>query len=207
MSIEPGDFISVVVEHQITGSSNALMVFSYLVEDGAASDNADIMADWEDWVTNAWHALWDSIAAESATIVKVAVDRVTQGGLVLENIGESGLDLPGAVASTINAAADAAFLYASTSRPKTRGRKFVPGLADAHFAGGYLSGSALAVMAGLLIEYLTGVIGNTTGVRYQPGVRSNPASPGTPSWQPFTGTGVTTDRPGYQRRRAPGVGS
>lgn len=207
MSIEVGDLLSVVVEHQITGSSNALMVFSYQVVDGATSDNSEVLDDFVDWVTNTWHALWDAIAADTATIVKVAVDRVTQGGLVLENIGESSLDLPGAVASNINAAADAAFLYASTARPKTRGRKFVPGLADAHFASGYLSGSALAVMGGLLIEYLAPVIGATSGVRYEPGVRSNPAPPASATWQPFTGTGVTTDRPCYQRRRAPGVGS
>lgn len=207
MTVSNGDLLSVVLTHDIIGSSEAQLHFSFQVASEGSSENADVLADFEDWATNVWHPIWENIGVADGEIANLLVDVVDLQGLVLENVGTETLGLVGLASGGINAAADSGLLYASTDRPKTRGRKFIPGISDASFTGGFLTGSAVSNLLLLLLEYLTDIEGTTTGNIYEPGVRSNPNAPDTPSWQQFNSSGVVNDNPSYQRRRAPKSGS
>lgn len=196
-----GDIIRLAVEYSLPAASQALNVF-YLRILGSASD-ADVLDDLEDWVTNDWGSNWQNLGCSLASIIGFASDIVDFEGHVLTNIGSRTLALAGTVVTDPTSAGDAAYMKADTATPKTRGSKYIPGLAEDNVDVGILDATALGEIAVLFANYFLPFVGAASSVGYEPGVPSRTLL----TWNPFTGAGSFTDIIAYQRRRKLGVGS
>lgn len=203
--MEPGEILRLVIYHIISGSGLAELVFHYILDEGGPDDD-EILDAFEDWVVNQWGAEWDDTATVDAEIVQFACDVVDVEGLVQRNIGARTVSVQGTVTGEAGPAGAAGFMYAPTTRPKTRGRKFVPGMALSGYTNGFFNGTYLANLLVMLALYLDTVV--TAGnARFNPGVRSVPKEElGDPQFLEFGEAGVATDNPAYQRRRRPGTG-
>jgi hypothetical protein len=198
---DANDIIRLAVEYGLPAASQALNVF-YLRILGGASDS-DVLDDLEEWVTNEWGANWQDLACSLSSIIGFAADVVDFEGHVLANIGSRTLALAGTVVTDPTSAGDAAYLKADTATPKTRGSKYIPGLAEDNVDVGILDATALGELAVLFADYFLPFVGLFSSVSYEPGVPSRVLL----SWHPFTGGGSFTDIIAYQRRRKLGVGS
>lgn len=87
-----------------------------------------------------------------------------------------------------------------TNQLKTRGRKFIPGLAEVQTTGGLFSGSVLTQAAAYAAAIAAGFIGGVSGVPSIFGVVDKLGM-----FKTFTG-GIVSTVPAYQRRRKQGVG-
>ena len=92
-------------------------------------------------------------------------------------------------------------MIGSTYRPKTRGRKFIPGCVETMADGSYLVTSAVTALVGAVSYYISEVVVSGTNV-LRPGVPRQ----GVDSFRPFL-EGAANIILGTQRRRTPGVGS
>lgn len=198
---DPNDIIRLAIEYALPAASQALNVF-YLRILGSASD-ADVLDDLDDWVQNDWGSNWQNLACDLASIIGFAADVVDFEGHVLANIGSRTLSLPGTVVTDPTSAGDAAYMKADTATPKTRGSKYIPGLAEDNVDVGVLDATALGEIAVLFANYFLPFVGAISSTSYEPGVPSRTLL----SWHPFTGGGTFTDIIAYQRRRKLGVGS
>lgn len=198
---DANDIIRLAVEYGLPAASQALNVF-YLRILGGASDT-DVLDDLEEWVTNEWGANWQDLACSLSSIIGFAADIVDFEGHVLANIGSRTLALAGTVVTDPTSAGDAAYMKADTAVPKTRGSKYIPGLAEDNVDVGILDATALGELAVLFADYFLPFVGLFSSVGYEPGVPSRTLL----SWNPFTGGGSFTDIIAYQRRRKVGVGS
>jgi hypothetical protein len=92
-------------------------------------------------------------------------------------------------------------MVANTLRPKTRGRKFLPGFCEDAQQNSYLQTPAMTALGNALAYYLADltVAGSD---RLSPGVPST----ATGTFQEFS-NGVANDKLGTQRRRTPGIGA
>lgn len=196
-----GDIIRLVIEYGLPAASAALNVL-YFRLGGDASDG-DVLDDLDDWVTEVWGADWSAFGALTAAIIGMAVDVVDFEGHVLANIGSGTLNIPGTVDTDPTSAGDAAYMKADTAVPKTRGSKYLPGLAEDNVDAGILDATILGELAIMAIDYMAAFVGAFSSVLYQPGVPSRTLL----TFNPFTGSGTFTDIIAYQRRRKLGVGS
>ena len=191
----------VVISYGLPAASAALNVL-YARLTGATSDE-NVLDDWSDWLTNVWGVDWSAFGATTASIIGLAVDVVDFEGHVLANIGSETFSIPGTVATDPTSAGDAAYMKADTAIPKTRGSKYVPGLAEDNVDAGVLDVTILGELAILLVDYLTNYTGVASGKVWEMGVPSRTLL----AFQPFTGGGTFTDIIAYQRRRKLNVGS
>lgn len=197
-----GELLRVVVEYLLPGASQALNIFNYLIDDGNP-DDADVLADFLDWVENVWGVDWADLAQDVASIVGVTIDVVSAAGLVIRNIGGDSLAVPGGVGGEVGAAAISGYILAYTEFPKSRGSKYIPGLGEGNMTEGVLTTESLGDLVLLLDEYVATVVGVTAGARYTPGVVRRVQE----EFAPFLIAGSVTNVPAYQRRRKPNSGS
>lgn len=195
------DIIRVAIEYGLPAASQALNVLYFRLLDSIS--DSDVMDDLDDWVANVWGADWAAFGASTASIIGFAVDVVDFEGHVLSNIGSNTLSIPGTVVTDPTSAGDAAYMNAGTATPKTRGSKYLPGLAEDNVDAGILDATILGELAIMLVDYLAGFLGSTSLAAYQAGVPSRTLL----AWRPFNGSGTFTDIIAYQRRRKLGVGS
>jgi hypothetical protein len=198
-----GEIMRVDVEYSVPGSSQVLNVFHWRIEDSVPDD--EVLEDWEVWVTNEWGPAWADTAASSASIIAVAVRVMSSDGTVVRVVGASNLTpIDGDLGGEVQAAHVAGHIHAPTLLPRSRGRKFIPGIAESVLgAGGIFQTSVLTnyvVLGGL---WTTQYAGEISSADYTPGLLRIAAT----SFQPFLGTVGFTDRPRSQRRRMGDVGA
>lgn len=201
MTVQVGDILRVALEYSLPNSSQALNVFTYIVDE-FTGENADCVADFQEFFEDTWGPAWDNIGSGSADIIGFAIDVLNTNGTVGENVGAASLAIPGTVGNEISASAVSAYLLAQTDIPKTRGSKYVPGLTEAHVADGVINGTGLALITDLLLMYLDPLV-PTSGNKYLPGVLARTLA----QFVPFNASGSLTNVPAYQRRRKSNVGS
>lgn len=202
MGLSNGDIIRVVIEYSLPNSSQALNVLYFELQEFLGT-NADCVQDFVDFVTDEWHDQWKDAAAALASIIGVTVDKMNLDGTVAENVGSSTLDLDGTLGSEITASAVSGYIMANTAQPKTRGSKYVPGLAESMLTESVWGATAMAKLIALSIIYMLQYTNPNTGNEYNPGVLSR----ATDTFITFNETSETSDVPAYQRRRKPNVGS
>ena len=195
------EIIRLDVKYNDVAGGEALNVFFFRVLVAILSD-PEVLQALVDWITNDWATTWDSLAGTSSELTSVEVSVVNPDGTTNRTIGSQNINHAGSVAGASTPGGVAGYLQANTAIPKTRGRKFVPFLADNSVTAGYLASGALGPMAALLTDYLTNVPYNTVDV-LGPGVLSRTLL----QFVPFNNSGTYTDVPAYQRRRKPGVGT
>jgi hypothetical protein len=93
-------------------------------------------------------------------------------------------------------------MQADTAFPRTKGRKYVPGIPEGQVVDGLIIAGQLVNLALLLAEYVGVIPAGVTAV-LTPGVISRV----TETFRPFLAAGSITDIPAYQRRRKPNVGA
>lgn len=188
------DIIKLVVGYSQPNASAILNVFYWLVTN--AADDGDVLIDMVDWVETIWGADWDDEAPDSCSIVSVGVDIVSALGTVVKNLGNEVVAIAGLQSDEPLPPSNALSIFADTALPKTRGRKFVPCIADGSITSGVVNATGLAWLATLLADYVSDY--SATG-DYQPGVLSVPGE----AFVPFvTAGGFDTIVDMQSRRRA-----
>jgi hypothetical protein len=198
---DTNDIIRVAIEYGLPAASQALSVLYFRILDSAS--DSDVMDDINDWITGVWGLDWQAFGASTASIIGFTADVVDFEGHVLSNIGSDTLALAGTVVTDPTSAGDAAYMKADTDFPKTRGSKYLPGIAEDNVDAGILDATILGELAIMLVDYIAGFLGAYSLAAYQSGVPSRTLL----QWCPFSGGGTFTDIIAYQRRRKLGVGS
>jgi hypothetical protein len=196
-----GEIIRAAVLYDIANASEAQNVFTWVLTGGNETD-ANVVSYLSSWFTNSWGDKWADLASQDNNIVGLIIDVINADGTVKRSLGTETLAVQGTVAGTTDSAAVSGFMYNNTERPKTRGRKFVPGLADSVVQGGAIQPLPLADLALLAILWLQDVA-LTGGASLSPGVLSTVDA----LFYLFSAVVAITDIPAYQRRRKPNVGS
>jgi len=206
MPVHQGDVLRVAARCKRGDEADVVNVF-YL--ESSQTDpslaNEDVLNAISAWLTNAYNDIESYIPSDQNPI-DIRVDKVgLVSGLikVLENVGTTtwgatfdpsgtGEGLPRGVA---------ALVFLLTSVGKVFGRKYVGTLTEAASAGDSLVTGAITALGSWLTKMLTPVsVG--AGNDLFPGILSTR----TLGFERFVG-GRVRGRVGYQRRRAPGVGS
>lgn len=203
MAVNAGDIVRLTVFYSAANMSQAQSVF-FFEYDGATIANTAVADALGDWVETDWHGQWSDLASNEVTIDAWQAQVVSNLGEILINLGsDAGLALAGDVISDNDAAAVSAFMQANTIKPKQKGRKYVPGIADTRIENGLINTVTLAQLALLLDVYVSAIDVLAGTGTLQPGVLSKVLL----AFEPFLLSGYVTDVPAYQRRRKPNVGS
>jgi len=197
-----GEIVRTTLFHTLQGSSVAEMVFTHEVTAADPTDSAllDVM---EAFFSTVWYPDWSDIASAECTLVSGGVQILNGDGTVDRDIGTFLINDVGDVLTDNAAAGVAGFFYAPTTLLKARGRKFVPGIAQARIENGVLNATTLAQLIVLAEDYLEPILEISSFASMIPGVLSRV----TEAFVPFLDSVSVTDVPAYQRRRKPGVGS
>jgi len=195
-----GEIARAVLNYDGEGVSAVQNVFYWDLSLLAQSD-AVVLTAIADWAELTWGPVWAAGADVNTLLTSVAVDIVTTAGLVDRNLGSASFTVPGTDTGETNPAACSGYLQANTGTPKTRGRKFLYGAGNGDIVRGLWGATYLAELALALTEYLTLIdIGGVSNLN--PGVIATVLA----VFKQFSGSGVVTNVPAYQRRRKPGVG-
>nr|CRY96655.1 hypothetical protein [uncultured prokaryote] len=196
-----GEILKVVMDYNMPGASADLLnIFYFLL--GNDVDDDDLNSDVLDWATDEWAAKWREFHSNTASVNRIDNYIVDLAGLTVRVLGGSTVGVTGIVSAAATAAGVNASMYAPTARPKSRGRKYVPGVSQASVQGGLLDALYIAKFAELALIYATPYIG-ALGSELAPGVISTVAGI---FLEFLIGVGFD-DVPDYQRRRKPNVGS
>lgn len=196
-----GEIARVAASYTVPGSSQVLNVFYWRL-DGSSVSDASVLTALDTWFTDVWANAWAVAASEEAMLDTIDADVVAVDGTVTRNIGSIGIGVPGDVTTTdTNPAAVAGYIKANTSFPKSRGSKYVPGLTEGGTVDGLWTSTVTSVLLDLLVEWLTPIEVGASDLT--PGIIRRVAQ----TFQPFSGSGSTSDVPAYQRRRKPNSGS
>lgn len=192
--------VKVTVEYSQPGASvpNNVFFFENATENGYAAIDEAVA----EWVEDEWAAAWKEISTSTCELVSYVASEVDVTGVVLGFIGSALIGTSGLGAADVAAAAVSAVIHAATDRPKSRGRKFIPGLDSDLIDSGLFDASLLGDLAVLLVKYFSG-FESSGGVELNPGVLSTVAG----AFLEFNGSGGFDDIPDYQTRRRPDRGS
>ena len=196
-----GDIIRCALTYASPGASDQKNVFWYEVQDMGIGNPA-MLQELADFFTNVWHPTWENIAADTSQMVDISVDIMNPDGTVKVNVGVEPLGLLGDEATGVLPPADSGYLLAQTALPKSRGSKYVPGIAEGSIADGEFTNTALAFLLVMALEYILPVTTGVGAVLF-PGILSRAAQ----VFVEFLPESSSTDIVGYQRRRKPNVGS
>lgn len=205
MTTQDNEILHAVANFLMPDNAVALMVFHFLTDFTSAQDDNDVCAAIEDYVEDMLTSLLTHIASAITMQLDYVHEMVWNGTKGLWEVNR----LVGTVepASTFTGPSEqlpwqnAAVLTANTARPKTRGRKFIPGMTEGGTAGdSEWTSTVLTNLATALANYLadeTISAGNDLIVGVPSTVDGN--------FYPFT-DGEVNEIVGSQRRRKPGVG-
>lgn len=194
------EYLKVVAEYTVQGSSVPNNVFFFQLPDGESDEK--ILSAVDEWIADEWIEEWATIASTLAELTQVTVSKVDLFLQVTEALGTSVIQETGGSLQTTLSAAVSACIYAGTERPKSRGRKFIPGLSEEFITNGLLTPGVLGDLAVLLLAYYTPWT-STQGLLMIPGVISTVTN----TFLAFNQTGGYDDIPDYQTRRRPDRGS
>ena len=189
-----GDILNVVAKFTLLGQT-VMNVYDLFVGEDAA--NSELLEDVEAWLSEAYNNLAVSFVTgfEPLTIKVTNVTTDTDLGETNfldftggENVGDP---LPPGVALLVTF---------PTNTLRSRGRKFLPGLAEVQTADGLFSGSVLTQAALYAVDIASPFLGASSGSALIAGVRTAAGL-----FRAFNGGSVSTV-PAYQRRRKQGVG-
>lgn len=202
--IEPGDFLRGVVEMVYDDGSIAQNVFTWRAAFDAAQDFSVVLPLIAEYIED----MYDLIGPElKSTILwnPFILYRMVWNALLSQwEVG----DVVGEyiITPTTTGTADAfpnqiaPVITAGTDRPKSRGRKFIPGCVETIADGSDLIASAITDFTNFAVEYADKIL-IATGNNMVPGVLRT----GVQEFLPFT-FALVNSVVGTQRRRKPGVG-
>lgn len=205
MAVSTDTVLRAVAEFVLADGTLAQMVFHFLSEFVAnQSDStvtASIVSYIEDILTDVATYIDNGVTTNPMETSEVEWDAVNSKWEVTRVLPQDTITWPGTAAGDILPNQIAPVLLASTYRPKTRGRKFIPAFAEAATQGSTLVAGALTALGNAVNDYIADetISANNDLIV---GVPSNV----TGEFHEFA-NGDVTDIVGSQRRRKPGVGA
>lgn len=205
-----GDIYKVVVSIDLPSLVIAQNVYAWELSDPTPDSptNTNVMNALDGKLT----AMYNDIAAQVADDVLVDVfdaDKVEWNAVdkyweTVESLGQQPLAVAGTNVDDAAPHGCAGVVTADTSWPKTRARKFFPGIAEGAFTDSILDGATLTALSALIVEWLADIIvvGNADLIPVVLAVSGS--QEGTALRLLAAAAGAIV---GYQRRRKPGVGS
>lgn len=200
MTVNINEIVRLTLEYSQPASSIPMNVFCFSMQT-AAIDESEVVDTLEDWATTLFGPAWAALAGSACTMDTGQVAVINNDGTVNRNIGSFTIAQSGSQGTEIAPAANAGYLLAYTAVPKTRGSKYLPGVAEGILSNGELTVAAQASLSACLILYLA-TINTTSGGKLVPGVLSRTAA----AFRAFNTSGIIESIPAYQRRRKPSVG-
>lgn len=202
MTVSVGDFLKVVATLVWLDGNIAQNVFAVAITGtGGPYDNEDILDDALDWVEDMYAELVahlsDEIDGSQIQVYKYdpVDDDFDEVGTTAWVFNPTGVDdqMPRGVAG---------LLTTQTVDPDVQGKKYVPGLTEAHLNDGLLSATMVTKLAAFGVVWLAPFVGATSGADFDPGVWS----PTNRTIYDASGSFTIPTIPAYQRRRKRGVG-
>lgn len=202
MSITTGDIVRIVASCLFTDGNVAQMVFNAVITGaGGPWDDLDIVADSVTWMNAVMAHLTTKVTEtlDGNEIIVYVYDPIDDDW---DEVGSDsfpwnpssvGDALPRAVSGLVNC---------KTTDPDVNGKKYVPGLTESASTDGSWIAGTITALADFADEWLTPLVGFTSGADWTPGVWS----PTRTSFLMATGAHVIPIEPAYQRRRKRGIG-
>lgn len=205
MAVSDGQVLKAAVEMVLADGTIAQNVFHFICNFVTDQDASDILDAIEQYVEDIYQSI-QGYLDNSLTMNPMLVDKIEWNATeqIWEVVGFLGSRTPSiTVTSTDDPLPNqmAGVLVANTLRPKSRGRKFFPGLVETAATHGDLIAAALTAFTTALNHYLADET-VTSGNVLSPGVPREAAG----TFLEFT-VGVVNSILGTQRRRKPGVGA
>ena len=165
MTVSHEDILRVTLVWDLPGTVVGNNVFYWKFDDPQADEPTDsaiitsLVTKVSAMVTDIQSHLSTDITADDIEVDKIAwnVDKWE----VTENIGEGLIDITGTNTTDAIPHGVAALVTAKTAKPKTRARKFFPGIAENEVTDSTLSSTLLASLANLAAEWLSEVAPST----------------------------------------------
>lgn len=208
MAVTDGDVMRCTVSITLPNAVVAQNVYYYQLDDefGVAPSNAAIGAAIDTQLTNLYQAI-EAVMVTGAEATHVEIDKIVWDGAgweTVENLDQRLIGVSGTEVTDMVPHGVAPVITAGTSRPQTRARKFIAGVAEDLMTDSDLGGTALAALADFAAEWISSYVVSGTADIVPVVVGQSGASAGLVylliNW-------VVRSIVGYQRRRKPGVGS
>jgi len=198
--ITNNDIVRLVLTWLLNSETVVQQVWHYIKDAGSDQDPADVLDDmltehdqhWiahvQDHVTDDLEGvegelfLWDSVAGE------------------FNQVATAAHTMDGAAVGDRYAPGVAGLVHFYASKPRYNGAKYVAGITEGGIGNGIVTGTVTTALALWLLDVAVSWV--LTGSTYTPGVFNQAAA----RWNDFTGSGLVSANPAYQRRRRTGVG-
>lgn len=203
MTLAVGDILKVVATlvYPADGGINQNVFAVEIVGAGGPFDDQDVLDDMEDWLDNMYANLTtfltDNIQGASVTVY--VFDTV---GLDFDEVGLNAWGFAPTQALEYLPRAVSALVLGRTTDPDKLGKKYIPGISEAHNSDGLFIATLVVAMLAYAADWVTPFVGAASGASFQPGV-----------WSPtdlaiyhLIDTIVANLIPAYQRRRKRNVG-
>jgi len=198
MTIASGENLKGVQEMLLPGDVVALNIFYWKAQFQAPQQEADVVDKMVEVMEAVYGSLTDEIVSGA---VLGDMHGYVRDGLVWTLIGTGAPDVTFLNITEMLPQGVAALMRAYTERPRTIGRKYIPGFAENAQASGVLGAGAVTALGVAAVQW-----GNTWQLspdnRILGGVWSTTQS----DVMLMNDVYVIPVNPGYQRRRRPGVG-
>lgn len=205
MTVANGDIIKAVFEIITQESTITQMILHFLavfIEDQTNQDVLDAIEVYEEDLLTPLLAQIDAATSVGSCPVNLVEWNATQGlWETSELLGYTTPDLTFTGTLEDLPYQCAAVLVGNTTRPKSRGRKFIPCMQEGASTGSDWGAGILTSLATCLAAYLADETISGSNV-LQPGVPRSAAN----TWLGFT-DGSVKSTVGTQRRRVPGIGA
>lgn len=204
MSVAPNDKVRLTSEFTLPSGSIVQNIYHFRANFAAAQADATVINSLKTWVED----VLDNIEAAIKSTVTVnlhQVDVEAWDGTKWEITANVGTFTPSFTPTETTADImpnpDSPFIVFNTSRPKTKGRKFMWGFTELNFNGSYLQTALVTALVAAATDMLAN--GAIDLLNYLvPGVPRSASN----TWFDFVNA-VVTNIAGTQRRRRPGVGA
>lgn len=199
-----GDIYKVLLEIEMPNVQLGANVFYWRLDDPEAVEPS------KESVTNAIEAHLetmyqeiDQLISDEYTFSDAYIDRIAWDGAkweTVEDMGSEVINITGTETGDACPHGVACVVTADTPKPKTRARKFIPGVIETAFTDSSLNASLVTALVAWAARWLTDKV-VTGSAKLVPGVVTKLGT-----WEPIILAAVNAIA-GYQRRRKPGVGA
>jgi hypothetical protein len=205
MSVDNGDILRGVVEMNYGGGEVAQNVYHWKANLTASWNNAAALGAMTTHIETMYgqlvNQIADTVTMGTLNVYKVVWDSVEGQWVVDEWIGEAVPDVTFLATDDALPNQNAATISANTMRPKSRGRKFIPGLTDLSAVGSDIISGVLPHLVDFATDWLSDIVLGFDGELVSGIVRT-----AFEEFLPFTLATVNSVM-GSMRTRKPGVGA
>jgi hypothetical protein len=205
MSVNDGEVVKAVVSILLDDGTITNNVFHWIANLSAEVDNATVLAAVAAYLDDTWENLESilnvGIVFQPYYMSRVKWDDLEGKWLMQELIGSAASTVTPTNSDAVSPNQIAGTVRATTARPKSYGRKFIPGISQNQMSGSELVSGAVIALTAFMYFWLDDITLGGYGT-LSPGVPRTAAN----QFLQFV-TGEANAIVGTQRKRKPGVGS